>query len=48
MRLGGGSSEEVRGREAEEKEGFRLTAEDMCEALLAMCEGLVGLYCAEP
>lgn len=41
MRLGGGSSEEVRGREAEEKEGVRLTAEDMWE-------GLAGLYWAEP
>lgn len=48
VRLGGGSSEEVRGREADEKEGVRLTAEDMWEALLAMCEGLVGLYWAEP
>lgn len=47
VRLGGGSSEEVRGREAEEKEGVRLTAEDMWEALLAICEGL-GLYWAEP
>ena len=48
VRLGGGSSDEVRGREAEEKEGVRLTAEDMWEALLAMCSGLVGLYWAEP
>lgn len=42
MRLGGGSSEEVLGREAEEKEGVRLT-------LLAICEGRwVGLYWTEP
>lgn len=48
LRLGGGSNDEVRGSEAEEKEGVRLTAEDIWEAVLAMCEGRVGLYWAEP